>query len=344
MNKIRIIVTGAGGGGVGRQVIKALRLAGDRYHIIATDMTKYSMGLYDADSWHLVPSARSDNYIKELVGICKKEGAAVLIPGSEPELRVIADAVNEFTGIGILPLINGSEIIKRCLNKWVTYKLLLNNGIDAPPSCLPHDIGYDENILPAIVKPTLGGGGSFNCYIAQDMTELDFFVDYISKQGLKPMVQKYVGSYEEEYTVGVLTDMFDGGLLGSIAVRRQILSGLSNRMRIVHRGSGGLLVVSSGISQGEVGDFPEVRDCCEQAALKLGSRGPMNFQCRRDGDKVYIFEINPRFSGTTYIRAMMGFNGPDVLIRRNLLGENIKPTEYKKGMVLRGLEELYVAI
>ena len=34
-----------------------------------------------------------------------------------------------------------------------------------------------------------------------------------------------------------------------------------------------------------------------------------------------MFEINPRFSGTTSLRAMVGYNEPDVLIRHHVLGE-----------------------
>jgi len=343
MSKIKVVITGVGGGGVGRQIIKALRLASDRYDIIGTDMTPYSLGLYDADAWYVVPSARDENYIASLLEVCKKEQADVVIPGSEPELRELAKNCINFEANGILPLINVSEVIMRCLNKWTTYRLLVSNGLNSPLSCLPHKEHYDEGVLPAIVKPALGGGGSFNCYIAQDMKELEFFVDYIERQGLQPMVQKYTGSYEEEYTVGVLTDMKEGHLIGSFALRRQILSGLSNRMRIKDRKTGELLVVSSGISQGEVGDYPDVREYCEQAALKLGSRGPMNFQCRKDGDKVYIFEINPRFSGTSYMRAMMGFNEADILIRWQLLDEDVVLDVKREGMILRGLQEQFIS-
>jgi translation elongation factor EF-1alpha len=57
---------------------------------------------------------------------------------------------------------------------------------------------------------------------------------------------------------------------------------------------------------------------------KLESKGPINIQCRLTDDGVYTFEINPRFSGTESIRALVGYNAPDALIRREVLGEQIK--------------------
>ena len=54
-------------------------------------------------------------------------------------------------------------------------------------------------------------------------------------------------------------------------------------------------------------------------------------------------EINPRFSGTTSLRAMVGFNEPDVLIRKHVLGETIEPSfDYREGVIMRGLEETFI--
>ena len=62
-----------------------------------------------------------------------------------------------------------------------------------------------------------------------------------------------------------------------------------------------------------------------------------------DGE-IYVFEINPRFSGTTSLRAMVGYNEPDVLIRHHVLGEPVEPGfAYAEGTILRGLSETYVS-
>ena len=54
---------------------------------------------------------------------------------------------------------------------------------------------------------------------------------------------------------------------------------------------------------------------CEALARKLGSRGPLNVQGRlRDG--VFLpFEVNPRFSASTYLRALAGVNELAIYLR-----------------------------
>lgn len=77
-------------------------------------------------------------------------------------------------------------------------------------------------------------------------------------------------------------------------------------------------------------------------AKEMASRGPLNIQCRKVEEKVYPFEINPRFSGTTSLRALVGYNEPDILVRKHVLREEITSIDYKKGVITRGLSELYI--
>jgi carbamoyl-phosphate synthase large subunit len=67
--------------------------------------------------------------------------------------------------------------------------------------------------------------------VAQDVDELKFACSYLVRQGKVALVQEYIGTPDQEYTVGVLCDL-DGQLINSIAVKRYILSSLSNKIRI----------------------------------------------------------------------------------------------------------------
>lgn len=344
IGKTSVLVTGVGGGGHGHEIVKALRLSG-RYHLIGVDMIESSFGLFDVDEAYTIPSASDPDYMNILLEICQQRQVKVLIHGSEPELKVISRNRDVLLKVGILPLINTFEVIERCIDKWATIIFLKEQGFDFPNSLLIHterEIPCDFS-LPAVIKPAIGGGGSNNTFLVQDMGELGFACRYLIQQNKIVLVQEYVGTPEDEYTVGVLSTLA-GEFIGSIALRRYLLSGLSNRIQISNRTGrenlSSTLAISSGISQGTIDEYPQVRMVCEKIAKTLHSKGPLNIQCRFVGGKLYPFEINPRFSGTTYIRALMGFNEPDMLIRHHIFGEvPPSPVKYKFGKVMRGLVE-----
>src|SRR5260370_24160687 len=194
--------------------------------------------------------------------------------------------------------------------------------------------------FPLILKPARDSGGSRNVFIAQEEDELLFFARYLLRNTDAVLIQEYVGTPEDEYTVGILSGL-DGELLGSIALHRFIGDALSTRLTVPNRTGrndlGNKLVVSSGFSHGTIQDFSEVRKKCEEMATALGSRGPLNIQCQVCGGALVPLEFNPRFSGSTSIRALADFNEPDLLIRRELLGGECPPLQFNKAVSLRSL-------
>jgi len=346
--KITIMVTGVGGGGHGEQILKALRLAPTNYEIVGADTSACSKGLKEVDHPYLLPPASDPEYISFLLKICKKHDVRAVFHGSEPELKVMSEERDKILAAGIFLPINPTNVIDVCMDKYKTMNFLMQNGYAHPQTVRITRLEEIRRLdfLPAVLKPSVGGGGSFNTFLAQTKKELRLFSEYLLAYHNAFMVQEYVGTPDSEYTIGVLFSM-DGQLINSIAVRRDILSGLSNRMKVRNLTGkvslGPILAISSGVSQGEIGRFREVTGPCEEIAVRLGCRGPVNMQCRLVNGKVYIFEINPRFSGTTSLRAMVGCNEPDILIRKHVLRENIEPRfAYKEGIIIRGLQETFV--
>jgi len=348
--EIRVLITGVGGGGNGEQILKALRLASTKYYIIGTDISPLSSGLFQVDEGYTVPDAFANNYISTILNLCTDLNIRVLITGSEPELKVISANRKVFEEKGIVLLLNSSEVISLCMDKWKTYEFLRNKGFSIPQSLLINDLAMVDDIkkdmFPLVVKPSSSGGGSRHAYIAQDTDELRFFCNYIMKDGLEPIVQEYIGTPDSEFTVGVL-HTFDGVFINSIAVKRDLSIGMSVRFKVKNRTDklylSPSLIISSGYSQGLIDKFPEVCGVCEDIADTLNSRGPLNIQCRYFSGKVYTFEINPRFSGTSSLRAMVGFNEPDILIRHHILGEPVEHRfSYSSGNIMRGLLEIYI--
>ncbi len=341
---INVLITGLTGGGFGEQCLQALSLSKLNYKIIGTNMEPLSSGLFMVDKGYIVPPASSENYIPELLKICRKENVVVLIPGSEPELKRLVEQRQEFEKDGIRVLANNKNVIDICTDKWRTYEFLRSNDFKVPRTWIVQggDLKEINCRYPIIIKPYRGSGGSKNVFLAQDEEELRFFVKYLDKQGLSIIAQEYIGLAEEEYTVSVLSDE-SGNILNSIALKRIVKSSLSKAFSVKGHDGKSEYIVSSGVSQGRIDAYKVIRQNAEMIACRLGSTGPLNVQCRLVGDNVYTFEINPRFSGTTSIRALCGFNEPDLLIRKYVLKQNVKKVTYKKGLILRGLFNYFIS-
>lgn len=348
MEKIKILVTAIGGSGHGEQILKALRAVDhDRYVIVGAEANPNTPQFGMVDQRASLPLASDPSYLDALMGLCRKHDIRALFHGCEPELKLFSKYRDIIEGEGIFLPVNPTPVIDLCMNKERTNEKLAELGFSAPRFIRIYSRDDLKTIdwFPVVVKPSVGGGGSANVYIAQDLNELIGLADYLGLETIADnfLVQEYVGTPNDEFTVGVLHDM-DGNYLNSIAVRRLLSGQLNIRMsvpnRTTRRDLGAKLVVSSGVSHGHIGKFKEVTEQCSEIAKAIGAKGPINVQCRFVDGKVRVFEINPRFSGTTSLRAMVGYNEPDVLIRKHLLNESIDVDfSYRESTIIRTLVE-----
>lgn len=341
---IPVLVTAVAGGSIGEQICKALRLGRNAYALTATNTSMHLTSVVQPDHSAVLPSAISETYIPEILTLVKQRGIEFIIPGSEPELIVLSSNREAFSGSGARLLINSESVVSSCLDKLSTNRMLKEKGFAVPDTFSvkqPADLTKQEARFPCVVK-SARGSGSAAAFLAQTSGELQFFVQYLMESGAVPVVQEYIGDANNEFTVGVLHDP-DGKLMGSVVIHRQILSGLSNRLRVPNRtsnsGAGEILALSSGITQGKIVDFPALRKQAESIAAAIGSTGPLNIQGRWDGKQFQPFEINPRFSGTTSVRAMIGFNEPEILINWHLHIPMEQRPQLQEMEFVRGLVE-----
>lgn len=345
MKDINVLVTATGCASVGEQVLKALRLSTLPLHVTASDCDPKSTGAPLADTFQLLPKANHPHYAEMLLELCRKHAIQALFIGSEAELLAISPAREEFFREGIFLPIQPEDVLALCLEKARLYAALNALGIATP---WYRRIGSladlsDNPPYPLVFKPSKQSGGSTDVFIVRNDKELHFFASYLLEQHGEFVAQEYVGTAEDEFTVGVLQDT-EGTLMGTIGLHRNLNVSISRRQRVKNttgrKELGEHLVISSGISQGTLAAYPHVCAPCAEVSLALGGRGPMNIQCRFTGGKLCLLEINPRFSGTTSLRALGGWNEPEMLIRRQILGERTLPEAYTKTVYIgRRLEE-----
>ena len=86
----RILVTGAGGP-AGRNVIRSLRAAPERFYIAGTDINKYYLQLAPVDARYLVPRCSAPEYIDVLNEIIEAERIDLVHPQPDPEVAVLSE-------------------------------------------------------------------------------------------------------------------------------------------------------------------------------------------------------------------------------------------------------------
>jgi carbamoyl-phosphate synthase large subunit len=319
-----VVVTGAGGGGVGEGIVKALRLA-DGYRIVSTDINTLSPMLFHTDAGYLLPHAREQDYTERLLEVCHRENACAVIPGSEPELERISKDRQALIDAGVCPILGPSATIDIGQDKWLTYKFLRDHGFGTPFTA-PLEGAYGSDFpMPAIIKPRIGGGGARSVFHVHSSSEFECVKNLFEIWEQPAIVQQYVGFPDTEYTLGVMTSR-TGRTLSTVCLKRVLLGGASWRM--------------------ETADLPELCNVAAQICQVMGVKGPANIQCRLDGaGKMWTFELNVRFSGTTPVRAVLGVNEPDMAVRDLVLGEDVAPVQAKQATaVMRGFQETYVPV
>jgi carbamoyl-phosphate synthase large subunit len=341
--KVRILITGVGGRSVGAGILHALMRTDNavrrRWETVATDADPFSWGLYVADHNALVPPASALDYLDRIRELIVVHGLAAVIPGTEPEAALLAAHRDELP----VPVIaNDPRLMPLMTDKKQAEAKLQELGLNFIP-CYPwdrHEQAISEFGFPLVVKPTRGTGGSRGVYLVTSRRELESLAPFVRAESM-PIVQPYLGDADNEYTVGVLSDK-SGNIIDSIVIRRKLVG-----MSLLDSKSygGRTATISTGISQGFVIRHREIQEFCEDLAKRLGSSGPMNFQLREHHGEFYIFEIHPRFSGTTPIRASAGFNEPDILLRNHLHDEEFGRLGYRANLAaIRAFEHVLVPI
>lgn len=254
-------------------------------------------------------------YIENLVQKCSALGITHLIQVNEEEIKVINHNIEVFHAATIKVMINDSFVIDVFMDKYKTVQYLNKlSGIAVPETYEYED--FQEDGKKYIVKLKQSCGSKF-LEIITEKKELEKFC--IDKK--KCVIQEYLED-AEEYTAGVFSD---GEKISTIVFKRKLTHGYSSFVELVQ------------------GDSIE-----KEAAIiarNIHLKGYINIQYRKYHDRNYIFEINPRISGTVVFRHMLGFE--DVIWWLDVLDNHGIPDfhcRYHTAIGLRELTEKFVVL
>lgn len=317
MKKITCFVTGAGGG-VGQGIIKSLlRIADLDVEIIAADMSPLASGLYFVNKRVIVPGASDPNYIDKMIDIFREYGVDYYFPGTDVELKICQENhLRIETEVGTKTLVVKGEAVSVGDDKFRTAEFLRQNGFSHPRTYLLEGEDLPPELdFPVIIKPRIGCR-SIGVSVAR--TKEDVRARLL--EGGDLLLQEYAGADNTEHTCTVV--VHNGEVLGSLILRRDLRAGDTYRAKPIFN--------------------TFIEKYIHSVALALDVDGSVNFQLRLDEDGVpKIFEINPRFSGTTPFCSMLGFNPVEAYLKAQL-GIRYQYTITYDHMILRNWEEALV--
>jgi carbamoyl-phosphate synthase large subunit len=319
--QMTVLVLGVGGN-VSQGILKALALSSLDCRVVGACTSASAFGLFSVDSARISPPANSESFLNWLLELCLEESVDAILSGVEPVLAVLVlhqVLIRETTGA--ICVVNAAHAMEIGADKLLTCEWLRNQNLPHPAFAASEDteaikLLVQECGFPLIAKPRLGKG-SQGILVLRTKAELEGLAnmaDYV--------IQEMLGDDESEYTAACLTDRSDH-LRGVIVFQRFLTAGTT--------------------SCAIAGEFPELREMVAKIAERLKPKGPCNVQLRMHHGRAVCFELNVRFSGTTPIRARLGFNDVEAAIRHYVLGEeSIDLPVVRSGQALRYWNEAYV--
>lgn len=269
-------------------------------NVVAVDISTTAPAIYHADKHHIVPRISADNFVDEVINVCKKENINLIVPTIDTELKKLSDnkeLIECKTNAKVL--VSRDEVIKICRDKYNTQAFFEKNGFEMPRLINKEDIKSKDYNFPLFIKP-LNGSSSINTFKINNDRELEFFLDYVPE----PIVQEFIEG--DEFTIDVFTD-FESNPITIVP-----------RQRIATRGG----EVAKGIVKKDRDIIEKVREVIDV----LKPIGHITVQCMKTKDGIKFIEINPRFGGGAPISIKAGANSPKNLYKL-LLGEELKYNE-----------------
>ena len=312
-----ILVSGANAI-IGYGILRSLRKSGLDLKLVGATIYDDSVAEGFCDIFEKAPLTNDVDYIDWLLKIIKKHRIDLIIPGREDDVYYWNEHISKIKDSGVKVLLNNSNLISLCKDKWLFFKTLKEKGSNylIETSIDPDfDLLADKFGLPFILKPRNGSASRGIIHVDNAET----FLKHKHNIGTILMAQPIVGNDNEEFTTSSFCDG-SGGFYAIMTLRRKLSKdGYTEKAEVVSL------------------------DKINAAVLKLCSYldpiGPTNFQFRKHGDDLKLLEINPRISSSTSIRAAFGYNESKMAVEYYL--ENKKPYQpsIKQGKALRYIED-----
>lgn len=312
-------VTGVGNP-LGQNILKALEMSSLSLRLYALDAHPLSAGFFGTAQPVVCPRADSSDYVEDLISFLTRNEIAIMFFGTEAEptkLRPFKDRIEAATGAVLMTA--DPALLAIADDKYNTARALADAGLDYPDSAPADDRAAVDTLIekvgyPLIAKPRKGSA-------SRGLARINTASQLESQLRPGVVLQECLLPDDAEYTVGIYRSR-DRRIIASTVIHRDLDFGLTYR--------------------GIIMDHPVISGYAEKVAIALDGLGSINVQLRLTERGPVCFEVNPRLSSTTPVRAHFGVNEPELAIREYVIGEHLEPVVGRTGAVMREWREIYL--
>jgi len=301
------------GSGVGQSTISSLRRSRLPFHTTGFGTNAFAYGMYECDAYDYTKSIYDEGYIDDLIAACLRNRIDLLLPGHDDEVLLYARHTDQFQQAGINAMHPGLEIVELCRDK-ERMSRELNPIADVfvksfSPEEVDEALSSDALSYPFIAKPR-GGYASRGIEIIlgpEDLVRIDashIIQELAVPASDDPNHKFYMNQLARRQNPQVaewsiqLVFGYNGNLMGRMCTYNKLNQGIPIEIVPV-----------------ENEEVWKITDQLTPALLSAGLRGPINLQGRMTDKGLKLFEMNPRFTGITGLRSMMGFNEVEACVK-----------------------------
>lgn len=325
MNRKFNVLVMAAGSPLGQSIYKALTQSTLSLNLYRADISEMAAGFYlndNAATNIILPLVKSDKYFDKFKKVIRKFNIEVIFPIISVEHDFFATHIDYFKSRDIKVITPEKSLYDLCNDKFLSMTYLKDKGIKTPDTELCEDNGRIDSFLmrnnfPVVMKPRYGAS-SHNVFVVEDRKHLLAIADAFPQNYF--VAQEFLPT-DEEYTVGVYISK-DHSFKKSFIINRELKFGLSYK--------------------GEVVVNKQISDYCLTICSTLGMSYSTNVQLKMIGGEPCAFEINPRLSSTTAVRAHFGFNEPEMVMWELFYDISEFKCQARTGKFMRYWEEVYI--
>jgi carbamoyl-phosphate synthase large subunit len=307
--KKKLLVSGVGGSAF-PYLFEVLE---DKYELFCIDSDSKILNLYPDKNIIIVPKVNEISFNGCIKNIILENNIDFYIPLIDEEILIAHDICKDLKAEVISPSIN---FISLCLDKFALMQKLNNLDISSIPTYLASD--YDNNLdYPLFFKPNIGRGSrGIKKIDNEDAFEAYFHLEEYTKDNV--IIQPFVDG--DEYTVSVTVN----NLNRLISIMPKIVftkKGITNHAKSIKN--------------------TIIENICRKIVELLEPCGSFNVQLKFYNNKVYIFEINPRFSTTLVLSIASGVNEVDLVIENFNKDKVEYINDFKELSLIRRWENIF---